>query len=425
MYDKLKDFQRLFGHCRVPQKWENDRQLALWVTVQRRTRLEGKMREDRQRMLQEIGFIWAVRTEYDAQWEQYFQELVSFHQKHGHCRVPGQYQKLVSWIERQRLSRARNLLSADREKRLDEINFIWSYYGIKQKNWEEKYWQLCAYRQQHGHCFVPVNYRENKVLGTWVASQRRLEAKGKLAAAKKKSLDKLGFVWSRDTQDQLKSAYDSQWEASFEKLKAYKQVHGTCQVSPRIDAALQRWTRWQRLLFYQGKLSAAHIDRLNKIRFPWNVQESYWMRMYDALVGFKRQFGHTRVPSQWPSNPQLAAWVYRTRRDKQELTKQKVELLDEIGFDWVLIRKTVVPWRDMYARLLKFQQEHGHTRVPLRWREDQKLGKWVSRMRHERERLDSERVALLEAVGFYWGYRSLQQKSAKSHEEQLYDLHLV
>lgn len=425
MYDRLKDFRQLFGHCRVSQKWDNDRQLALWVTAQRRMRLQGKLREDRQRMLQEIGFVWAIQAVYKAQWEQYFQELVLFHQQHGHCRVPGQYQKLVSWIERQRLSRGKNLLSAEREKRLDDINFIWNFQGVKQKNWDDKYRQLCDYRQKHGHCFIPVNCRENKALGTWVASQRRLEAKGKLAAAKKKRLDELGFIWSRDMQHQLKSAYDTQWEASFEKLKVYQQMHGTCQVSPRKDAVLQRWTRWQRLLFCEGKLSAARIDRLNQLRFPWNVQESYWMRMYDALVDFKKHFGHTRVPSQWTPNPQLAAWTYRVRRDRQELSKQKVELLEEIGFDWSLNRKTVVPWSDMYGRLLTFQQEHGHTRVPLKWRKDQKLGKWVSRMRQERARLDADRVALLEAIGFYWGGQMLTETFARSHKQQLHELQLA
>ena len=421
MYWKLKDFHRLFGHCRVPQKWENDRQLANWVTVQRNRYAKGKLLEERKNSLEELGFVWNIRSCYASQWEQFYQQLVSFHQKHGHCRVPGKHQKLVSWIERQRTAKTKNRLSADREDRLNKIGFIWSFDNIKKQTWEERYRQLCAYRQKHGHCFVPVSCRENKVLGTWVASQRWIEAKGKLAAAKKKRLDALGFIWSRDTQDQMKTIFDSQWEASFAKLKEYKLVHGTCQVSLKIDPVLQRWTRWQRLLFYQGRLSAERIDRLNEIRFPWSVQESYWMRMYDALVGFRRQFGHTRVPSQWDPDPKLAAWVYRTRRDKQELTKQKVELLDEIGFDWNLSRKTLVPWSDMYGRLLKFQQQHGHTRVPLRWQEDLKLGKWVSRMRHERERLDSERVSLLETIGFYWG--SGQEKPAESRKEQIHGLH--
>ena len=336
---RLKGFHDTFGHCRVPQRWAKDKPLALWVTVQRRRHAEGKLLEDRHRMLSEVGFTWDIKTQYDAQWERYFQQLLSFRQRHGHCRVPGRHEKLVSWIERQRLGKAKGLLSDAREDRLNKIGFIWGFDKIKRENWEAMHRQLCAYRQEHGHSFVPTNCTENKTLGTWVATQRGLEAQGKLGAGKKKKLSDLGFVWYGETRRQLESVYDSLWETSFGKLKAYRQKHGACQVSLKIDPVLQRWTRWQRILFYQGKLSAERIDRLNEIRFPWSVQEGYWMRMYAVLTSFRDQFGHTRVPSQWEPNPQLAAWVYKTKLSRSKLTPQKIELLNGIGFDWTLRRK--------------------------------------------------------------------------------------
>ena len=344
-----------------------------------------------------------IKEVYESQWEHYFQQLASFHNDQGHCSVPGKHEKLVSWIERQRLAKKDNALPADREKRLDAIGFSWSCEGIKKRLWDERYAQLRAYHRQHGHSFVPVNFRENKSLGTWVATQRGLEAQGRLGPVKKKMLDTVGFVWSRDTQRQVKSAYDTQWEFSFQKLQLYKQVHGSCQVSLKIDPALQRWTCWQRRLFCQGRLPPERIDRLNEIRFPWSVQEGYWMRMYDALVDFNRQFGHTRVPSQWKPDPRLAAWVYRVRLNQPELTQQKIELLNSIGFDWTLSQRNVVPWGEMYNRLVAFKQQRGHAHVPVRFQEDPKLGKWASKMRHERGKLAPERVSLLDAVGFSWG----------------------
>jgi len=129
------------------------------------------------------------------------------------------------------------------------------------------------------------------------------------------------------------------------------------------------------------------------------------MKMYDALLEFKKNFGHTRVPFQWEKNHKLADWVYRTKVHKESLEIQKVELLDGIGFDWSLTRRNVVPWKEMYGRLTAFKQKYGHTKVPVKWDEDLKLGKWVSRMRNERESLEPERVALLEAIEFDWGYR--------------------
>lgn len=405
MYSRLKGFHKILGHCRVPYNWAGDKQLVLWVVVQRRVYLQKKMREDRQRLLDEIGFIWSAQDRFNSQWENFFQQLATFQQEHGHCKVPCKQEKLVGWIERQRLLRKKNLLLAGRERRLDEINFIWSFECIKKKAWEEKYRQLREYRKAHGHSFVPVNSREDKSLGIWVASQRWLEARGKLSPDKKKKLNKLNFVWSKDTRQILKSGYDSQWEINLGKLKAYRQIQGTCQVSLKSDPVLQRWTVWQRKMFYQGRMSAGRIDRLNEIGFPWSVQEGYWMRMHDALVNFNKQFGHTRVPSRWDQNPQLAAWIYRMKLNREQLDQQKIDLLTGIGFEWTLIGKTVVPWELMYCRLVSFKETHGHTRVPVKWPEDSKLGKWVSRMRNQREQITPERATLLDAIAFDWGQR--------------------
>jgi len=291
---------------------------------------------------------------------------------------------------------------AEREQKLNRIGFIWSFDKIKKSYWNEKFKQLRAFYKKHGHSFVPINYKENKALGVWVASLRKQEAKGQWEEEKKKKLSQLGFVWHTDTQKQIKFNYDTQWNLNFERLKIYQQVYGTCQVSLKINPELQRWTRWQRILFYQGKLVEERMAKLNEIRFPWNIQESYWMKMYEALTEFRNQFGHTRVPYQWEANQQLAAWVYRMKTTKSELSAQKLELLNLVGFDWNVSRKTVVAWEEMYDRLIKFKQEFGHTRVPVKWAQDPKLGKWVSRMRQEKENLLLERVFFLNKIDFSW-----------------------
>ncbi|TXK37317.1 hypothetical protein FVR03_15530 [Pontibacter qinzhouensis] len=407
---RLRDFKALFGHCRVPQKWAPDKQLALWVTLQRRLRTNGKLREERERQLNELGFTWNGQSVYNVQWEEFFQQLVAFWKTHGHCRVPCRQKKLVSWMERQRLLYKKKQLPPEREHRLQELNFAWDAEDDKKKRWELRFRQLKAYWQEHGHSFVPVNFPENRSLGCWVATQRVLEAKGKLDKAKRKRLNQLGFVWTGQTRRSLQAQQDAIWEQHFAELKAYNEEHGTCQVSLRHNPVLQRWAVWQRKQFYLGKLAAERVDRLNELRFPWSVQEGYWLRMYESLAVFKERQGHTRVPYQWQENPQLAAWVYRIKQQRGELSRQKVELLNQLGFDWSLSRREVVAWQEMYERLVAFAEQHGHTRVPVKWQEDPKLGKWVSRMRQERDSLDKERVLQLEQIGFSWSRHSGAEK---------------
>ncbi|MDB5264249.1 MAG: hypothetical protein JWQ14_3532 [Adhaeribacter sp.] len=405
MYGRLKEFKETFDHCQVPQNWEPDKSLANWVRVQRRLHATAKLNPKRANRLHALNFIWHVQTIYDAQWQHYFGVLQAFYQAHGHCRVPGKQKQLTSWIENQRTAKRTNTMLPARNKQLTEIGFNWSSKGIKINNWEKSYKLLIAYKRANGHCFVPVKYKENKSLGYWVASQRRMEAQGQLTEVKKKKLSQLGFVWNNHTQEQLQSIYDSQWTLNFEQLKIYQQEYGNCQVSLKINPKLQRWTKWQRMLFCEGRLSAERLARLNEIRFPWNIQEGYWMKMYEALTDFRSAFGHTRVPHKWVPNRQLVVWVYRQKLKRSELTAQKVELLNMIDFDWELQRRKVASWNNMYECLIKFKEAFGHTRVPVKGAEDQKLGKWVSRMRYEKEKLFPERKALLEKIEFDWGYQ--------------------
>lgn len=413
MYGKLRAFKKQHGHCKVPQKWEKDPQLSNWVCVQRRTHASGKLPSQRKKKLEALGFVWDFRKIYNAQWSQFYHQIVEFKKQHGHCAVPGKYKKLASWVERQRTSRSKGKLSKEREKKLTKIGFIWDFKEINERAWQEKYHQLVAFRKEHGHCFVPVNWKENPSLGCWISTQRGLEAKGKLAPEKKKSLDRLGFVWRKDALRKLNELYESQWEENYEKLKSYHKRFKTCQVSLKIDPSLQRWTSIQRRLYNENKLSGDRVNKLNKLGFPWNIQRAYWTKMYRSLVDFHRRFGHLKVPWGWEEDQHLAPWVQRTRLNKHELDPQKIKLLNAIGFDWTLKRRVIRSWEDMYERLIKFKLKHGHTRVPVQWKEDRKLGKWVSRMRFIKDELPKEKKDRLNAVGFDWGSRNLSNEKMK------------
>ena len=402
MLKRLEDFKKEFGHCRVPHSWEKDKQLALWVMRQRKMNLQVKILDYRRQLLNQIGFTWAIQETYNKQWENYFCQLADFKKKFGHCNVPGKNIKLVSWIERQRLSKKKNLLASQRQQRLNEIEFVWGFDKIKKKDWDERYRQLANFSKMHGHSFVPVNYYENKLLGNWVALQRKLEAQGKLSKSRLDDLDKLNFVWSAQTAFRLKLEYDLLWDRNFEKLIEYKRLNGTCQVSVKSQPLLQAWSTWQRKLFYENRMAPDRGARLDSISFPWSINEGYWKKMFELLSSFYDQFGHTRVPSHWSENPRLSAWVYRTRSEKHKLGDAKIASLNRMKFEWTIQHKIVVGWPAMYNRLLAFKISFGHTRVPVKWFEDPKLGKWVGRMRNEKKKMSKERLALLQAAEFHW-----------------------
>ncbi len=404
MYIQLKDFYQERGHCNVPQKWKVNKQLSNWVSVQRRRVAEGNMKKKRKDKLDAIGFIWDFREVYESRWENKLNRLIAFKNEYGHCKVPVTYpdQHLAGWVDRQRTLKTNGRLSATREQKLNEIGFIWDCSVLQEEYWQEKFDQLEQYRKQYGDCQVPVNWKKNPSLGTWVNTQRTLAKKGKLDPVKKKKLEDMGFVWRNDAWKLQLRKYDEQWKKNYQKLKAYKKQYGEIQVSVRIDWPLERWTCIQRREKQTGKLADWKIKKLERIGFAWNIHESYWMKMYDQLVLFKEKYGHTRVPYHWKKNPQLGHWVSRTRRKVYDLTEEQTDLLNKAGFHWHIVRKDPVPWIDMFQLLVEFKKEYGDTRVPVKWKKNKKLGKWVSRMRSDQDKLDPERKRLLEEINFDW-----------------------
>jgi len=61
-------------------------------------------------------------------------------------------------------------------------------------------------------------------------------------------------------------------------------------------------------------------------------------------------------------------------------------------------------WQDMYAQLEEYRREEGHCRVPVKYEDSPALGLWVGTQRtaYHQGKLDDERAALLEALGFVW-----------------------
>ncbi|OEU14100.1 hypothetical protein FRACYDRAFT_262497 [Fragilariopsis cylindrus CCMP1102] len=65
--EELKCFQKEFGHCNVPSRYQTNHQLAIWVKRQRRqwkNRIDLQpncMTDERQDALEELGFLWDMK----------------------------------------------------------------------------------------------------------------------------------------------------------------------------------------------------------------------------------------------------------------------------------------------------------------------------------------------------------------------------
>lgn len=91
-FEHLKQFRKEHGHCMVPRTFIDVPNLCHWVTDQRRqlkNLKSGKpstMTKDRQRLLDEVGFVWQVRNR--TTWDIRFAELIEFKAQKGSTVVP-------------------------------------------------------------------------------------------------------------------------------------------------------------------------------------------------------------------------------------------------------------------------------------------------------------------------------------------------
>mmetsp|Transcript_780 Transcript_780/g.1853 ORF Transcript_780/g.1853 Transcript_780/m.1853 type:complete len:193 (-) Transcript_780:62-640(-) len=93
------------------------------------------MNDDRIRQLEELGFVWALRSGPDSSWRKKISELEDFRAHHGHCSVPMLYRgnvRLGEWAasirEAYRLRQQEGKLQHledDKVAELDTLGFNW------------------------------------------------------------------------------------------------------------------------------------------------------------------------------------------------------------------------------------------------------------------------------------------------------------
>ena len=212
MFLRLVEYKYLYGHCKVPEFWEDDPDLARWVRSQRDYKNTTTQGLEREKKLNKIGFYRRSGVRMDTYprnyhrhtegnlgksdneyWVARYEQLVDFKNIYGHCRVPdswGENRRLASWVKEQRneLSVVNATNQAHREA-LNKIGFSWV-------PWEDMFEMLMGYKNKYGDCNVPYKWLSDPELATWVYRQRSDRRNGKISGEHIERLSNLGFAWS-------------------------------------------------------------------------------------------------------------------------------------------------------------------------------------------------------------------------------------
>ena len=133
------------------------------------------------------------------------------------------------------------------------------------------------------------------------------------------------------------------WQESFRK---YNEMFGdplVFSVETAVNTEEQKLLQWgksQRRAKKKGKLSEERVEKLEGIGFIWDLFEARWLEMAQLLVSYKKKFGDCLVKEDYKTadGVNLGKWVQKQRaaKKKRTLSKERVKILKDIGFVWVV-----------------------------------------------------------------------------------------
>ncbi len=277
-YQLLKEYQEEHGNVDVPQSYEkNGIKLGIWLNNQRQA-YKGtstcKITEEQIKLLNHLGIRWQLR---DRTWDDYYQLLKEYQEKHGNIDVPRSYEKdgmkLGAWLSSQR--HAYNGKGKIAEEKIELLNHLGMNWQIRDKIWNDYYQLLKEYQEEHGNIDVPYSYEKDGIkLGIWLNNQRKAyqkKGKNKIIEEQIQRLDQLGMKWQVEKRT---------WYDYYQLLKEYQEKHGTTNVSTYYqdekpeEYRLGVWLHHQRQAyngFQSLKITREQIQLLNELGIDWNI----------------------------------------------------------------------------------------------------------------------------------------------------------
>lgn len=152
-----------------------------------------------------------------------------------------------------------------------------------------------------------------------------------------------------------------------------------------------------------------------------------WGEFYQALCVYKSAHNDCNVPQRYNKDRRLGAWVGEQRRDRNKLSEEQRDQLDNLGFNWETRQeKEEREWHDKFERLKAYRKEYGDCRVSSKsvkedmaaWVEE--LGNWVrvQRRRRKKGKMSAEQEQKLNEIGFDWVLRTVERGDRSKIDEK-------
>lgn len=362
-YELLKVYYETNGNIDVPSSYVvNGITLGRWLVKVRAHKKAGNLTLKQIELLDDLGMIW---SKLEDSFVTGYNHAKKYYEEHHNLLVPATYQTadfgLGNFIRKQRSYYKVGKLSQERIKLLEDIGMVWD---VREYEFNQGYKHALDYFNQHNNLDVPEGYTiDDFDLSFWLNQKRKYKTKGTLTKEEIALLDKLNFDWKNFADD---------WNKNFALAESYFKKHNHLDVSKKEDPELYKWVANQRARFKKGSIKPERKELLDSIGMIWDLLEHRVLVGYKYAKKYFLEFGNLEVPNDYVflENPEFdfAKWSIEMQKMRFRMTKEQMELLDSINFNWG------ASYNNWMNYINKYQEEKlsGETLSPevLNWQQE-------------------------------------------------------
>jgi superfamily II DNA or RNA helicase len=192
MFEKMKEYYKIHGNCRVPRKYPPDQSLARWEDYHRFKR--NRLRPFEKEKLDSIIFFDTEPVQIIT-FELGLKLLDEYITIKGNANVPqvGENRKLGRWVNSYRQKKKQRKLTEEQIAQLDGRGFLWDAIEAR---WDQRLAELKAYKEETGIFQIPNRYPPNQTLANWFGKlMRQRPTPGRL-----KKMLAIGFDWEVEVE---------------------------------------------------------------------------------------------------------------------------------------------------------------------------------------------------------------------------------
>ena len=377
-------------------------------------KIKNSLTKEQVSKLDNLQFYWKHQLGSNYKIEQWLKKILEF-KKNNPDRMPSQSRSKEEHnliYACQQIRYFKNKLTVEQIQELDKVGFEWVKIN-KEHQWEIAFKKFVEFKKNHPDRMPFISQPEECELYRWCYNQNNKTKK--LTPEKIERLKQTGFEFKKKTTTIT-------WEMNFKKYSDFIKNNPGKQPRQFKDGKsdpLHGWFIYQQL--NKEQLSSEKINKLNAIGFNWKKinRDELWEKKLKEYVEWKKM-NNGKIPCEINGKKNsLYSWCYTQRRNKKNLSAEKINKLDEAGFNWIIEYKNpTLLWADYYFELIEYKKNNSGNMPTTK--DKYNLSNWCYLQKKRKLLLSQEQIEKLNLIGFDWTTEKMKREQKWETKYQEY-----